>query len=85
MTIQISSHSKLDLKIGVSHKTSFNLKTSFTDYNFGWGINCADGTLTHHEQIIKTGLKIKQSSIVNVTLDMGAGTLSFSADGVQSD
>ena len=49
MTIQIDFHSKIDLKIGISKKTCFNLKTAFSDYKFGWAINCADNSLVHQD------------------------------------
>lgn len=66
-------------------KKVFNLKTSFCDHKFGWGLNCVDGSLIHNETIMKTNLKVRQASIINSVLDINEGTLKFYVDGVESE
>lgn len=49
--LKILPNSKTDIKVGVSKKTMFNLKTAFCDHKFGWGLNCIDGTIWNNDQI----------------------------------
>lgn len=72
------------MRVGVSKKTVFNLKTDFCDYRFGWGLNCVDGSLRHAEESSPYIGPVKPGSVIKIILNMDIGTLDFIVDGESS-
>lgn len=81
LILKINPKSNTDVKIGVSKKTAFNLKTDFCDYKFGWGLNCFDGSLRHDEESSPYCEPLKPDTIIQTILNMDKGTLDFIIDG----
>lgn len=70
------------MKIGVTKNRDFDLKTAFSDYQFGWAFYGL-GQLRHCDAANgpKFGKNFKKQGVLGVFLDMNRGTLSFSIDG----
>ena len=71
-----------ELKIGVTKNRDFDLKTSFSDYSFGWAYYGL-GQLRHCDGANgpKYGKSFKKAGTLGVFLDMERGILSFCLDG----
>lgn len=74
------SRTENELKVGVTKSRSFDLKTAFSDYNFGYAFYTI-GQLRHCDGtngLSFGGKTMKKEGILGVLLDMTRGTLSFS-------
>lgn len=76
------SRSENELKIGVAKNRDFDMKTSFSDYSFGWAYY-GIGQLRHCDGANgpQYGKQFKKSGCLGVLLDMDKGTLAFALDG----
>lgn len=80
--IQADPKTENELKIGVSVKRDFDLKSAFCDFEYGFAYYGL-GQLRHGSNANGTayGKKFKKEGILGVCLDMNKGTLSFSLNG----
>ena len=71
-----------ELKIGVTSQQTFNVNSSFSDYEFGFAYYGL-GQLRHYNNSLGQpyGKFFKNKGILGILLNMDLGTLSFSLDG----
>jgi len=71
-----------ELKVGVTKNRDFDLKTSFSDYTYGWAFY-GIGQLRHCDGANgpKFGKSFKRTGTLGVFLDMNRGILAFALDG----
>ena len=71
-----------ELKIGVTAQQTFNVNSSFSDYEFGFAYYGL-GQLRHSDNSLGEpyGKIFKKKGVLGVLLNMNLGTLSFSLDG----
>lgn len=76
--IVADSRTDNELKVGVTKNPDFDLKTSFSDYTFGWAFYGV-GQLRHCDGAngAKYGKSFKKTGTLGVFLDMNKGTLAF--------
>lgn len=71
-----------ELKIGVTAQQTFNVNSSFSDYEFGFAFYGL-GQLRHSDNSVGEpyGKFFKKKGVLGVLLNMNIGTLSFALDG----
>lgn len=71
-----------ELKIGVTTQQTFNVNSSFSDYEFGFAYYGL-GQLRHSDNSLGTpyGKFFKKKGVLGVLLNMNIGTISFALDG----
>ncbi len=80
--IVADSRTEHELKVGVTTQQSFNVNSSFSDYEFGFAYYGL-GQLRHSSNAlgIPYGKPFKKRGILGVCLNMNNGTLAFALDG----
>lgn len=76
------SRTEHELKVGVTTQQTFNVNSSFSDYDFGYAYYGL-GQLRHGSNAVGKpyGKQFKKKGILGVCLNMNQGTLSFALDG----
>ena len=76
------SRTEHELKVGVTTQQTFNVNSSFSDYEFGFAYYGL-GQLRHNSNAVgkSYGKMFKRRGILGVCLNMNNGTLSFALDG----